>query len=144
MRGWDFIREGAGAAEPRVPGIGAAGEAGPAVPTGHSSSGGGGSAAAAAEPPSSSNSTYSEPTSAFASTGAEVMERGVDVSNDAATATPLDQVRMPAVLTAARNRVAAHKWFNKKITRTHVYSLSIIHLCFMHELLAVYHHLRVS
>eukprot|EP00729_Bicosta_minor_P006355 gene6355-327_t len=92
MRGWDFIREGAGAAEPRVPGLGAAGEAGPAVPTGHSSSGGGGSAAAAAEPPSSSNSTYSEPTSAFASTGAEVMERGVDVSNDAATATPLDQI----------------------------------------------------
>lgn len=114
MRGWDFIREGAGAAEPRVPGLGAAGEAGPAVPTGHSSSGGGGSAAAAAEPPSSSNSTYSEPTSAFASTGAEVMERGVDVSNDAATATPLDQVRMPAVLTAARNCVAAHNWFNKK------------------------------
>ena len=84
MRGWDFIRDGAGAAEPRTGGSAGAGEAGPAV-FNSSTILSGGSAAAAAEPSSSE--------SAFGATGAEVMERGVDVSDRVpVAATPIDQV----------------------------------------------------
>ena len=84
MRGWDFVRDGAGATTPRTGCTADASKAGPAVL--NSTILAGGSAATEVEP-------SCEPTSAFASTGAEVIGRGVEVSHEApVAATPLDQV----------------------------------------------------